>query len=105
MKACILMIGNTARRHREAIIQASIFKQSGLGLTVNLISGTDEDAVKSVETAVKSGASIIVIDDDNLHTDYANKYLTILNDKYQIRYRITDGGTYNLPSGFDIKSI
>lgn len=99
MKVCILMLGTSERRTKEAVIQASIFKQSGLGISVSLISGQDSDALEQLSLAAKSGANIIVIDDDNLNTSSADKYLQLLNDKYEIQYKITDKNKYDVPPG------
>jgi hypothetical protein len=105
MRVCILMLGNCDRRSREANIQVSIFKQSGLGLSASLVSGIDPDALRQLEAAVKSGTSIIVIDDNNLHTSSADKYLELLNNKYEIQYKITDKNKYDTPSGRKVMTV
>lgn len=105
MRICILMLGRSERRTKEADIQASIFKQSGLGLSASLISGKDPDALDQLAADVKSGISVIVIDDDDLHTSNADKYMQLLNNKYEIQYKITDKNKYDIPPGSKVVMV
>lgn len=107
MRLCIFMVGVTDRRSREALIISSLYKQSGLGLTVSLIPNKDSesDLFKQFDNCIKCCTNIIVIDHQFETNEDMIQYKNILNGKYKIQYRITDSGVYNLPEDGDIKRI
>lgn len=116
MKICILMLGRTPRREKEAIIQKSVYEQSGLVASVELIDtddkllehgsvGTTPSSLQKITAAVKRNVQVIILNGDNLTDSFADHYIDFLDNKYKIVYRATDDGTYCIPDGREMKRV
>lgn len=96
------MLGKTNRRNREAQILFNVYRDSGLGSSVQLITDT-ENKVDRLSTSVKSGVEILIIDVADLDIN-CEIYLKILGNKYLVEYRVTDDNVYQT-ANFKVKMI
>lgn len=98
------MLGTTQRRGKEAKILTNVYKSSGLGTSVQLICISDVEAMKQLEYSIKAGIQILIIDGENLNV-LDDALTSLINNKYNIKYRVTDDGTYTLPAGAEAERI